>query len=173
MGAKKLSNPGQYKDQIDIVTTKIQKEKDGIEKTSLVDITATDTSPGRPIWIGLKIDKRQKVIGLLIEGKSWVGEKTSLNAAAIEQFDRLMPPREGEQWVAYKVSQRDLPQAFKFESKLKLSRHVASFPDAQTVAIAVCYVPEAGKPLESKSILVGHSLVQSPPPGIRGAKKRD
>jgi hypothetical protein len=173
MGALVLRIRGQYKDDIDIVTTKIQQEKDGIEKTSYVDITAAHTSPGSHLWIGLKIDKRQKVMGLSVDGKIWVGARTSLAAAAIEQLDCLMPPGEGEQWVAYKVSQSNLPHVFKFETKLKLNRRVVSFPDAQTVAIAVCYAPEDGKPLERKNILLGHSLVQSPPPGISGAKKRD
>jgi hypothetical protein len=163
---------GQYKDDIDIVTTKVQKDKDGIEKTSHVDITAAHTSPGSHLWIGLKIDKRQKVTGLSVDGKIWVGARTPLNAAAIEQFDRLMPPKEGEQWAAYKVSQSNIPHTFAFETKLKLNRRIASFPDAQTVAIAVCYVPEGGKPLERKNILVGHSVVPSPRPDIEAAKKR-
>jgi hypothetical protein len=173
MGALTLRKPGQYKDDIDIVTTKVQQDTNGIEKTSHVDITAVHTRPGSHLWIGLKIDKRQKVIGLSVDGKPWVGARTSLAAAAIEQFGRLMPPGEGEKWAAYKISQSNLPHAFKFETKLKLNRHVVSFPDAQTVAIVVCYVPEDGKPLERKSILLGHSLVQSPPPGTSGAKKRD
>jgi hypothetical protein len=173
MGALALRSPGQYKDDIDIVTTKIQEEKDGIEKTSHVDITAVHTSPGSYLWIGLKIDKRQKVIGLSVDGKIWVGARTSMVAAAIEQFDRLMPTGEGEQWATYKVIQSNLPHAFKFETKLKLNRRVASFPDAQTVVIAVCYAPEDGKPLERKNILVGHSIVPSPRPSASRAKKRD
>lgn len=171
MGAKVLRMLGHYKDEIDIVTTKIEEEADGIQKTSVIDTTAHDTEPRRDLWIGLKIDKRQKVISLSVDSKIWVEPNSSQDAAAKTQFDTLMPPGAGEKWAAYKVAPGNRPHTFKFESKLKLDRHVASDPDAQAVAVAICYVPKGGAPLERKSILLGHSLVQSPRPDMKAARK--
>ncbi len=171
MGARVQSQPGQYKDEIDIATTMVEQATGGIEKTSLVNTIANDTSPGSHVWIGLKIDQRQKVLGLSVDGKIWVDANTPLDAAAINEFGRLMPPRADEQWAAYEVKPGNLPLTptsgtKPFVTKLKLNQHVVSDPDAQTVAIVVCYIPQ-GKPLERKDILLGHSLVQSPRPAAR------
>ena len=173
MGALTLQKLGQHNDNIDIVTTEVQEQSDGsLAKKCSVRITATSTRPASDLWIGLKIDDRQKVLGLSVNRSSWVARGTPLDANAMGQFNRLMPPRQGEKWAAYRVDRSNLPITFTFETELKLNRHVASYPDAQTVAIVVCYVPEAGKPLERKDILLGHSLVQAPPPNRKRAKKR-
>lgn len=173
MGALTLQKLGQHNDNIDIVTTEVQEEIDGsLAKKSSVRVTATNTQPASDLWIGLKIDKRQKVLGLSVNGMIWAAPGTSLDTTAIGQFDRLMPPRQGEKWAAYRVARSKQPRTFTFETELKLNRHVASYPDAQTVAIVVCYIPAAGQPLQRKNILLGHSLVQAPPPDGRGARKR-
>lgn len=173
MGALTLRKLGQHNDNMSIVTIEVQEQMDGsLAKKSSVNIVAQVTQPASDLWIGLKIDKRQKVLGLSVDQKNWVARGTPLNAAAMREFNRLMPPAPGEQWVAYRIDRRDLPLAFTFQTELKLNRHIAGYPDAQTVAIVVCYPPAGGKPLEAKNVLIGHSLVQAPPPHGRAVKKK-
>lgn len=49
--------------------------------------------------------------------------------------------------------------------------HVAMFPDAQTVVVVLCYAADAGVALDRKNVLIGHSLIQSPPPETKGSRK--
>ena len=66
--------------------------------------------------------------------------------------------------VAYLVDGSDIPIRFTFETELKLSHHVVEYPDAQTVAIVACYMPAEGSSILPTDVLLGHSLVQAPPP---------
>lgn len=171
MSALTLRGLGRYRDHFDIVTQAIQDFKDGsLAKTSSVQIFAQNNEL-KDVWVGLKIDSSQKVLGLSVDGMRWVTPATKLNARAVEQFDQLMPPRPGEKWVAYKIGQAKLPRAFSIETELKLSAHVATFPDAQTVVVVICYATDPGMPLERNNVLIGHSLIQSPSPSVRGSKK--
>jgi hypothetical protein len=171
MSALTLQGLGRYRDHFDIVTQTVQDLKDGsLSKTSSVQVFAQNNE-GKDLWIGLKIDGSQKVLGLSVSGNKWITPTTKLNDRAVEQFNQLMPPRPGEKWVAYKIGQPKLPQAFSFETELKLNAHVATFPDAQTVVVVICYATDPRMPLERNRVLIGHSLIQSPSPGARGPKK--
>lgn len=173
MGALVLQKLGQHNDNIDIITTEVREQSDGsLAKRSTVRVTAAPTRPGSDLWIGLKIDASQKVLGLTVNRSNWVAERTPTDPAATEQLNRLLPPRQGEKWAAYRIGRGRIPGTFSFETELRLNRHVVAFPDAQSVAIVVCYPPEEDKPLQRRNILLGHSLVQAPPPAERKPKKR-
>lgn len=171
MSALTLRGLGLYHDHFDIVTLSVQDYKDGrLAKTSSVQVRAQNNED-KDLWVGLKIDSSQEVLGLSVNGVSWVSSKTKLVASAANQFNQLMPPRPGEKWVAYKIGQPKLPRAFTVETELKLNKHVAMFPDAQTVVVVLCYAADAGVALDRKNVLIGHSLIQSPPPETKGSRK--
>lgn len=171
MSALTLRRLDLYHDHFDIVTLSVQNHKDGsLAKTSSVQVRAQNNE-GKDAWIGLKIDSTQAVLGLSVNGVSWVSPKSRLVARAAEQFSQLMPPRQGEKWVAYQVGQSKLPRAFTVQTELRLNRHVVAFPDAQSVVVALCYAADPGQALERKNVLIGHSLIQAVPPDKKGSRK--
>jgi hypothetical protein len=172
MGALLLQKPGQHNDSIGIATNEVQEESDGtVTKKSTVTLAA-QRSRGDDLWIGMKVVPGQKILGLSIDQKIWVEPGTREDKDALKAFETLMPPRSGERWVAYKIPAENLPTGFTYQSELKLNRHFATYPDAQTVTIVICYQPKPGEHLERKHVLVGHSLVQAPPPDLQAVKKK-
>ena len=173
MGAFVLCKQGQHKDHIDITTTEVLGNPGGIvAKRSMVHVNARNDKASKDLWIGLKIERRQEVKFLKVEGRTWITGRTSANAEAQKQFKRMFPPKPGEKWVAYLIDCVNIPRTFTFESELRLSRHVVDHPDAQSVAIVVCYAPAAGISISQTDVLLGHSLIQAPPPNRKPVRPR-
>jgi len=170
---------GHHRDEIDITTTDVFEAADRtVEKTSKVKVAASDDQPERGLWIGLKLLQGQDVVTLTVNKDVWVPENTRPAQAAIDRFRDMFPPKPGEVWTAYSISHR-LKQGLKgrktklgfdFETDLKLSKWVAVDPDAQTIPIAVCYIPDDPRLLTRKDILLGHSVVPGPPRALTPAR---
>jgi hypothetical protein len=117
------------------------------------------------------------VIGLTVDGVTWVGQGSSMDRRGVAQFSEAMPADPGTKWAVYVVGAelkpKNLGKPKGFSTKLQLNRVDARFPDAQTITIAVCYVPPEGATLKRGDVVVGYSVVQAAPPkgGARKATK--
>jgi len=164
MGALTLRKLTDHTDEIDISTTLVSEQPDGVAKRSWVTVSAGHNQPGKSLWIGLRIDTRQSVRQLKVEQNEWIGPRTPEDPDALKQLNRVFPPKSGEKWTAYRIPERFIPGVPKFETRLKLSRHVAEYPDAQSVLILVTYIPDPGVGVKPADVLVGHSIIPAPRP---------
>jgi hypothetical protein len=169
MGAL-MPTRGLHKDNFDVTTTGIDNKRGRVVKTSSVAIHAIHDKPGSSLWVGLKIHKTQKLLGLTVGGKEWVTAKMRADSDAQGAFEKLFRSvtKRGEKWVAFKVDHASIPTPprnnpdYRIDTRLALDRHVVKHPDAQSITICVCYIPVTGA-LQLQQVLVGHSLVQAPP----------
>jgi hypothetical protein len=166
---------GLYNDNFDVTTTGIDNKRGRVVKTSSVAIHAIHDKPGTSLWVGLKIHKTQKLLGLTVGGFQWITAKMRADSDAQGAFEKLFKSvtKRGEKWVAFKIDHVKIPTPdnpdYRIDTQLALDRHVVKYPDAQSITICVCYVPATGA-LQRQQVLVGHSLVQAPPGG-RGKDK--
>jgi hypothetical protein len=162
---------GHHRDEMDITTTDVFEGRDGVEKTSTVLVRAKDDQKDKPLWIGLKLARGQKVSGLTVDRAVWVKKGSSESQEAIKAFTRIFPLKADEIWTAYvvdaptkqKLTRRKARGERSFATRLTLSDWVATDPDAQPIPIVVCYVPEDARLLTRNDLLVGHSVVPAPP----------
>lgn len=160
-----LRSKGAGADDFTVVTDTATSDGPGSEKESHVTIEAADNIPGRDLWVGLKVAKNQTVRKLEINDptvKVWVNPNSVEDTDATKAFGRLFAPGPNERWAGYRIPHNLKPQALAFRSKLNVRPRVSSYPDAQTVTIAVCYVPTDPSELTTKDVLIGHSLIPSP-----------
>ena len=163
---------GFYNDNFDVTTTGVENKPGRVVKTSTVAIHAIHDKPGTSLWVGLKIHKTQKLLGLTIGGFQWVTPRMRADTDAQGAFEKLFRSvtKRGEKWVAFKVGNVKIPTPsrnnpdYRIETQLALDRHVVKYPDAQSITICVCYIPDTGA-LQRQQVLVGHSLVPAPPDG--------
>jgi hypothetical protein len=161
---------GFYKDNFDVTTTGVDNKRGRVVKTSSVAIHAVHDKPGTSLWVGLKIHKTQKLLGLTIGGFPWVTPRMRADADAQGAFEKLFRSvtKRGEKWVGFKVDHARIPAPdnpdYRINTRLALDRHVVKYPDAQSITICVCYIPVTGT-LQRQQVLVGHSLVPAPPAG--------
>src|SRR5437867_1003926 len=114
MSGKKRGLRGHHSDEMDITTTDVFERPDGVEKTSKVVVRAKDDQQDKPLWIGLKLAKGQKVTELTVGKAVWVKKGISEESpAAIKAFTTMFPPNANQIWTAYVV---DVP------TKQKLTR---------------------------------------------------
>lgn len=163
MGAKRLHKLTDHRDNIEFTGVRVSEQPGGgLAKISSVKVHANHNRKGKDLWIGLRISKRQKIRYLKVANKVWIGQRQSQDSDAVKQIKSVFRPKLREKWVAYRVSEADIPRGPTFQTELKLDRHVAKYPDAQSVLIGVCYIPEPGTALNLADVLVGHSMVPAP-----------
>lgn len=155
-----------HREHIRIRTESVEETARGtVQKASTVEVNAADNRTTSDLWVGLKLRKSQKVLSLVVDGKTWIGADSKLDPTATDQFNTVLTTHDPQEvWAGYRVDKKMKPGPGPFDTALELNKIFAIFPDAQNVAIAVCYAPEEGKPLKTQAVILGYSLVQAPTP---------